>query len=82
MASGYHVSTSVDSHPTVLVLYFCEIQNGRKLETSGGWGAGCFLALPASFPSWGRKPWGSHDHVLRMMMMMTTELLRCAEHFM
>lgn len=46
MASGYHVSTSVDSHPTVLVL-----QNGRKLETSGGWGGGCFLALPTSSPS-------------------------------
>lgn len=38
-------------HPAIPVLHLCEIQNGRKLETSGSWGVGCFFALPASSPS-------------------------------
>ena len=51
LSSGHPVGASVDSHPAIPVLHFCEIQNGRKLETSGSWEVGCFFALPASSPS-------------------------------
>lgn len=51
MASGYHIITKVDCL-TLLFLFFtsCEIQNGKKLETSGRWRKGAFLATPAFLP--------------------------------